>query len=904
MNIIAKKVDVFTEKKIFYFLLFLFYFVLTFLLYTDYISGDLIPLSGDGCGYLNIFYFTRQCFLEGRLPLWNSLMNAGRPFITDFTNCVFYPIRILFSFLDTKWFFYCFYSWHIAFGATTFSLYLKEVECEKWVSIVFSLAYYFSICLGGFRKTHLLIITTTIWLPSILLFIEKFYRTKKNYYLYISSLIMAIQFMAGFPQDALYSDIIAGLYIIALEIRYKFPIITWIRSIVAWGLFYIGFILAGIIPFAEMVLTYSKGDAAGLTFEQFCSFSFEPQKLILVLCPTFFGEKPGGTLGMFSLEIFLGTIILSLLIYSFFRCINNRQIVIYLVFLMGSIIYACSGEIGFLARFLYKIPVLNSFRCSHRILFVYTFFGLVIASLSLSELLKDKKELRVFVRILIGELTVLSVICIIDFFIAQNTGLEISLYDEIRTKYLKTLIVLSVAIISSWYIYKCDKKNEWLLITMCIGMVGIDTFPYWKQASYYDMKMFGVDTKEETFLVEHKDEGKVLLASPYIDGDYVSAISTSFALSLGIQGINSYSTINNPKLSRLLTSEDIVEPQFNFSGLYTGFPEIQLNLMQDNDILSMLGIKYIIDQEKIVQDEKELAIESEINRVEDVIVNISRIDILKSIDTGIYGYKVDLLPHEEYRISFDYTGPGDVADLFYIDFCGENDYDSPMQQKSVKLRTDKTHYEYVINSGDIPDSVKTIEARLVTINTYNDFSIENFKVEQVECKKVANPYRKVLVNNGVEIYENKNCKPLIYSNGEIVGISDADYVYGHNEDFDFDDVDYIVGHDSVKFAPAEIDNIKFDGNKASAIVNCSENSFINFSQTFYPGWHAYVDGKRVKLYEVNGYIQGCEVPKGQHQILFKYIPVSLYVGMACSFVTLAIWLFIIQRERKQKSEGI
>ena len=174
----------------------------------------------------------------------------------------------------------------------------------------------------------------------------------------------------------------------------------------------------------------------------------------------------------------------------------------------------------------------------------------------------------------------------------------------------------------------------------------------------------------------------------------------------------------------------------------------------------------------------------------------------------------------------------------------------------------------------------------------------------MSVKKVANPYRKVLVNNGVEIYENKNCKPLIYSNGEIVGISDADYVYGHNEDFDFDDVDYIVGHDSVKFAPAEIDNIKFDGNKASAIVNCSENSFINFSQTFYPGWHAYVDGKRVKLYEVNGYIQGCEVPKGQHQILFKYIPVSLYVGMACSFVTLAIWLFIIQRERKQKSEGI
>ena len=903
MNIIAKRIDVFTEKKRFYFLLFLFYFILTIILYTDYISGDLIPLSGDGCGYLNIFYFTRQCFLEGRLPLWNSLMNAGRPFITDFTNCVFYPIRILFSFLDTKWFFYCFYSWHLAFGATTFSLYLKEVKCEKWVSIAFSLVYYFSICLGGFRKTHLLIITTTVWLPSILLFIEKFYRTKKNYYLYISSLIMAIQFMAGFPQDALYSDIIAGLYIIALEIRYKFPIIKWIRAIVAWGLFYIGFILAGIIPFAEMVLTYSKGDASGLTFEQFCSFSFEPLKLILALCPTFFGKTPGGVLGSFSLEIFLGTITLSLILYSVFRCIHNRQIAVSIGFLLGSIIYACSGEISFLAHFFYKIPVLNSFRCSHRILFVYTFFGLVIAALSLNRILEDKKELRVFVRVLIGELAILLTACLINYFFILNKVSEITFYDEINTKYLKTFIVLLVAIISGWFIYKCEKRTRWML-TICISLIVIDTFPYWRQASFYDMEKFGVDTDDERFLVEHRGEGKVLLASPYLDGGYESAISTSFALSLGIQGINSYSTINNPKLSRLLTSEEIIEPQFNFSGLYTGFPNIQSNLEQDNDILSMLGIKYIIDQEKIVQDGNELIIESEINSVKDVLFNISHIDILKSAETGIYGYEVDLLPREEYRISFDYNGPSAVSDLFYIDFCGGNDYDSPTQQKFVKLRTDKTHYEYVINSGDIPDSVKTIEARLVTLNTYNDFSVENFKVEQVECKKVINPYSIILDNKGVKIYENKNCKPLIYSNGEIVGISDADYVYGHNEDFDFDDVDYIVGHDSVKFAPAEIDNIKFDGNKASAIVNCSENSFINFSQTFYPGWHAYVDGKRVKLYEVNGYIQGCEVPKGQHQILFKYIPVSLYVGMACSFVTLAIWLFIIQRERKQKSEGI
>ena len=45
----------------------------------------------------------------------------------------------------------------------------------------------------------------------------------------------------------------------------------------------------------------------------------------------------------------------------------------------------------------------------------------------------------------------------------------------------------------------------------------------------------------------------------------------------------------------------------NSSGQYIGFPEIKHNLYYDNDLLSMLGVKYIVDQEGIVPEDTMIA---------------------------------------------------------------------------------------------------------------------------------------------------------------------------------------------------------------------------------------------------------------------------------------------------------
>ena len=56
------------------------------------------------------------------------------------------------------------------------------------------------------------------------------------------------------------------------------------------------------------------------------------------------------------------------------------------------------------------------------------------------------------------------------------------------------------------------------------------------------------------------------------------------------------------------------------------------------------------------------------------------------------------------------------------------------------------------------------------------------------------------------------------------------------------------------------------------------------SDTYYPGWSAWVDGKASPIYAVDGAMRGVVVPAGQHLITMRYRPPVVYEGAALSLV--------------------
>lgn len=73
-------------------------------------------------------------------------------------------------------------------------------------------------------------------------------------------------------------------------------------------------------------------------------------------------------------------------------------------------------------------------------------------------------------------------------------------------------------------------------------------------------------------------------------------------------------------------------------------------------------------------------------------------------------------------------------------------------------------------------------------------------------------------------------------------------------------------------------------------------AMLFLSESFYPGWQAYVDGKKVEIFQANYLFQTIELPAGEHKIIFKFIPMSFYFGALISGATTLILLGLLLRQ--------
>ena len=65
-------------------------------------------------------------------------------------------------------------------------------------------------------------------------------------------------------------------------------------------------------------------------------------------------------------------------------------------------------------------------------------------------------------------------------------------------------------------------------------------------------------------------------------------------------------------------------------------------------------------------------------------------------------------------------------------------------------------------------------------------------------------------------------------------------------------------------------------------------SLLYLADTFYPGWKAYVDGIKTKIYLANYNFRAVPLPPGEHQVEFRYQPLSFYIGAGITGLTIFI----------------
>ncbi len=82
----------------------------------------------------------------------------------------------------------------------------------------------------------------------------------------------------------------------------------------------------------------------------------------------------------------------------------------------------------------------------------------------------------------------------------------------------------------------------------------------------------------------------------------------------------------------------------------------------------------------------------------------------------------------------------------------------------------------------------------------------------------------------------------------------------------------------------EVDFLSESNNRLSLRVEARDGCILVLSDTYYPGWKVFVNGKEEKILRANYHFRAVPLPKGVHRIEFIYTPFSLKLGGALTFL--------------------
>ena len=96
-----------------------------------------------------------------------------------------------------------------------------------------------------------------------------------------------------------------------------------------------------------------------------------------------------------------------------------------------------------------------------------------------------------------------------------------------------------------------------------------------------------------------------------------------------------------------------------------------------------------------------------------------------------------------------------------------------------------------------------------------------------------------------------------------------------------------------------VESVKNTPHEIVAMVSMQCSGFVIFADPYYPGWQAYLDGKRVPIYPAYGALRAIAVGAGRHRMEFVYRPRSVYVGAVLTALGLltTVVLLIVARRR-------
>ncbi|MNO35598.1 Bacterial membrane protein YfhO [compost metagenome] len=820
--------------------------------------------------------------------MWNPFTGIGTPFFADVQQTSLSLSNIIYLLFGTALGANIFHILQLSLAGFFMYLYINEVLRKRYVGIIVGVIFAFSSMIGGGRIEHTTIITTIVFFPLILFFLERYKSTKREKYIVFSSIAMAIHFLSGFTQIVLYYDIVFFVYFIYICYQLKYSIRTILVKLFKWVLPYLLLIAVQLLPTLQLMRQSGRGE---VSFEFFSLLSYDLRILLMMLFPYGYLDniEPLGAYASsgIDIEIYIGIIPVIYLMYSMIFHFKDKFIQLISGIMVFAFFYGMAPNIPYISKVVYSIPIIGSFRVSARMLSVFLICGLILFGYTLSKL-NDKIEIKRLIKFS-GLFTIIILFCA---FVLISAFSQSAIPPEISSHYtwnsgvfLPVIYLCCVNLVGLVILYFANSKKyaSYLIIGLICVITVVDVGKYSILNNTNSSKDALRDNNPQNVqsLISNTPfyRSFALLQSPeqYYDNQINIAKIQRNLLSESMF-YNSYITFIDQKLNNFNIAETVV------------YPSTVNSLDSRNDLISMMSIRYILDawnqgvSSSIVTDEVEKQILSESELI--LLNNESQL--------SVKAYPVTLEPNSAYKVDITMS-VSDSPQLFYVDFYSDT-YDDPKQDGTFgNFSSEISEYTTVIQTGDeVPSD--GVNFRIIS-QSATDINIKKITIDKLKVTK--DTYQKVLSEDGIDVYENTNAKPILFVPKYVKSVDSYNLLYDNERIERLDENSFIkdFNHDmDLTRVNSEITNIVQKYNSISAVITSDDDTFINHSQLSYPGWKAYVDGVQVPIYNVNNLIQGTEVPAGTHQISFVFDPEDVKIGAILSLSGVVLCLYYLYYE--------
>jgi len=169
----------------------------------------------------------------------------------------------------------------------------------------------------------------------------------------------------------------------------------------------------------------------------------------------------------------------------------------------------------------------------------------------------------------------------------------------------------------------------------------------------------------------------------------------------------------------------------------------------------------------------------------------------------------------------------------------------------------------------------------------------------------------LIYDNEIRIYENKNALPRVFLAPEIKNVEDSKETLSilSSPDFDPHCAALVSGGPPGTFkrqsiVDSNVSIIDFQDNKVTIEAHMKGDGPLVLTDTYFPGWKAFIDGEETRIYRANYIHRMIVVPEGEHLVEFIYAPLSFKIGAIISIVALiglalrGCGIFVVGRYRK------